>query len=170
MTPLGRPLHTQGEEPKEIVLSPDGRILYAGSADGKVRTFDVRASKRLEATELGHDERVKAVAESYDGRWLASLGNDEEVRLWQIKSQPPVGVQLANIGSPASGIALDPTRQRIAVGGTDGKVHVLDTAPGTTTPARTLAGQTGEVFGMAYLNSWRWSRETRRACCAFGIR
>lgn len=154
MTPVGDPLLALDEELKGIVFAGDGKTLYVGASDGTLRTFDLSTSSEVDATELGHAEEVIAAAGSDDGRLLATLGDDEQVRLWRIQSYPPVGVTRAELGGPATGIALDPTGERIAVSDADGNVHVLDVGPGVTTAAATtLPGHSGRVFGLAYLTS-----------------
>jgi hypothetical protein len=77
-------------------VSPDGVLLYSGSADGSVRVWDA-ATCRAVARFEGEGGAVYDVAVSPDGLRLASAGADGAVRL---RSLAPA--ERASVGAPAA--------------------------------------------------------------------
>jgi glucose repression regulatory protein TUP1 len=89
----GRLLHTLGNDdigPKDVVtsvaISPDGRIIAAGSLDYIVRIWDAETGYFLDRYE-GHRDSVYSVAFDPDGKSLASGSLDKTVKLWDIMSR-----------------------------------------------------------------------------------
>jgi WD40 repeat protein len=68
-------------------LTPDGRHVLSGGANGDLRLYTLDAQTR--ARLIGHTGEIKAVAVSFDGRWALSGSNDQTVRLWNLEEIPP---------------------------------------------------------------------------------
>merc|ERR1712232_867163 len=66
-----------------IAISPDGRLIAAGSLDKIVRLWDAQTGYFLERYE-GHDDSVYSVAFSPDGKSLASGSLDKTVKIWDL--------------------------------------------------------------------------------------
>ncbi|KAL0492012.1 general transcriptional corepressor TUP1 [Acrasis kona] len=82
--------HTLGNDeigPKEgvtsVAISPDGRVVAAGSLDCVVRLWDTMTGKFLDSFK-GHDDSVYSVAFSPDGKTLASGSLDRTLKLWDL--------------------------------------------------------------------------------------
>jgi WD40 repeat protein len=65
------------------VFRPDGRRLVLGGEDGTLKVWDARTHEELDRRK-GHTEAIRAVAVSPDGRWAASVSNDQTLRLWPL--------------------------------------------------------------------------------------
>jgi WD40 repeat protein len=71
---------------EEGALSPAGDIAALAFNDGSIELFDVNsgeARRRL----IGHVRTPLALAFSEDGRFLASAGSDESLRLWDVENE-----------------------------------------------------------------------------------
>ena len=74
--------------------SRDGRLLLAGSKDGRVRVFTARDLRPLGPAFPAHDGSVSSVDASPDDRTLVTAGSDGQIRLWDVASRRPIGTPL----------------------------------------------------------------------------
>jgi WD40 repeat protein len=75
-------------------ISPDGRLLTGGSADGRIRVFSMKDWRPLAPAFQAHTGFVFGVEVSPDGRRLLTSGTDGQVRLWDRETQRPIGAPL----------------------------------------------------------------------------
>lgn len=82
-----------------VVMSPDGKLLAAGSLDTIVRIWDAHTGQLLDKLK-GHKDSVYSVAFSPDGHFLVSGSLDKTLKMWDVialqatladKPQGPVG-------------------------------------------------------------------------------
>lgn len=70
--------------------SPNDKMLASASFDGTVVVWEAQGSSMTVweqiATLEGHENEVKSVDWSCDGRWLATCGRDKKVWIWEIIS------------------------------------------------------------------------------------
>lgn len=66
-----------------MAISPDGRLVAAGSLDRIIRLWDMETGYFLERFE-GHTDSVYSVTFSPDGKTLASGSLDKTIRLWDL--------------------------------------------------------------------------------------
>ena len=66
-----------------VAISPDGRLVAAGSLDKVVRVWDAQSGQVLERLE-GHKDSVYSVAFMPDGKTLVSGSLDKTLRMWQL--------------------------------------------------------------------------------------
>lgn len=69
-----------------VAVSPDGRLVAAGSLDKMVRVWDIHSAKQLERLE-GHKDSVYSVAFMPDGKSLISGSLDKTIKLWELGTQ-----------------------------------------------------------------------------------
>jgi RNA polymerase sigma factor (sigma-70 family) len=69
---------------KQVVFSPNGKVLAVPDLDGAIRLIDVATGKERRALR-GHQGAVRALAFSRDGKVLASGSADTTILLWDVK-------------------------------------------------------------------------------------
>jgi len=149
----GRTVHTvSGEEAFTCVLfHPDGLILGTGTADGKLRIWDVKEGKNVASFDQsngGHDSgAVNSICFSENGYHLASAGADGFVRLFDLRKLK--NFQSMDLGAGSVGsVAWDYSGKYLACGAADVRVYAVKQwdAPVATYGAHT-AGVTGLAWG-----------------------
>lgn len=97
-----------------VAISPDGKLLAAGSYDGHVSVLDIALKKEL-ANYATERNEMRSVAFSPDGKWLA-LANRRVAMAWDWKSgDAPIRVTGREF-RPMS-VGFSPDSQLLAVGG-----------------------------------------------------
>ena len=142
-----------GESTQCAVVSPDGKVIAAGDADGKIRLFDASTGKT--AGELaGHDSAVTALCFSRDGSRLVSASTDMTSRIWDV----PQRKLFCKIKTPCElrAVAWVESGKRIATGGTDGVIRlwtIPDSAESEMTLSASLKGHEGAINALAGFTS-----------------
>ncbi|HEY9761482.1 MAG TPA: hypothetical protein V6D07_03095 [Trichocoleus sp.] len=110
-------------------LTFDGtsKQLITGHDDTLLRTWQVSAAAgqitRPQGLK-GHTGRIRAVAASADGRWLASSSDDRTLRLWNRHTGKCVRVLSEDLMTPATVMALSADGGWLVSGGEDSLVRV----------------------------------------------
>jgi WD40 repeat protein/tRNA A-37 threonylcarbamoyl transferase component Bud32 len=109
-----------------VALSPDDRTLASGSADKKIKLWDVRKQREI-ATLTGHSDYVFSVVLSPDGRTLASGSADKKIKLWDVQGQRKIATLTGHSGCVLS-VALSPDGRTLASGSgmMDGTIKLWD--------------------------------------------
>ena len=145
--------------PPPLAISPSGRTVAAGLADGGVRLHDARTLRRLRDLPGIEDGPVTAVEFSPDGRSIAVTGEAGTVELRDAatgrRMRPPL-----RLGAPAQAMAFSPDGGRLAVADIEGNLRVLDLGSGKVRRrAPRLAGFTPHL---SYQPRWRDARDRAR--------
>lgn len=112
-----------GKQSWAVAVSNDGAVIAVG-VDYTIRLF--RVGNRYSDQELtGHSGRVSGVAFCADGRTLATCSWDATVRLWDLATGKETTRFPLSVGQLQS-IAASPDGTRLAVGGIDGPIVVID--------------------------------------------
>ncbi|WP_433203718.1 Hsp70 family protein [Dactylosporangium sp. CS-047395] len=132
-----------------IAVSPDGRLLAAGSDDRKVRVWDL-STGQVRHTLTDHDGPVRAVAFSPDGTLLASGGAHPRkparaVRVWHTNEGRRRNVFDADAGGP-SALAFHPAGRVLAAAGLDGVLRLFDLIDGRVS----LVGEGPALHAVAF--------------------
>ncbi len=119
-----------------VALSPSGKQVVSGAADGKIKFWDVE-SGQCQRTLDGHAEWVHSVAISSDGKFFASGGRDDLVKLWDFESGELLKTFVGHSGLVKS-VAYSPDGKLLASCGRDHVIRVWEIAAGNC--LKTLGG------------------------------
>jgi platelet-activating factor acetylhydrolase IB subunit alpha len=153
--------------PSGAAASPSsGNLLVSASRDKTLRIWDVSTGYCVK-TIRGHNEWVRDVSPSFDGRWLVSAGVDQTARLWDAGSgelkatllghdhtieccvfAPPASyVHLAALAGVKKPPVSSSSAEYIATGSRDKSIKIWD-ARGTL--IKTLLGHDNWVKGLVF--------------------
>ncbi len=144
-----------GKELKRFPLDNQSDGAVAVNADATTLAFSARGDSvdlyNLETGELLHRLEcfgwIRGLAFSKSGRFLASGGRDQVVRLWDVEN----GTELQHFDghcATVEKVAISPDEQTVASGGQDGIIHLWDVATGKESPEPISHGY--KVMGLAY--------------------
>jgi WD40 repeat protein len=106
----------------DIAVSPDGGTVAIAS-DWAVRVFAADGKPKIDLS--GHKGQVPAVGFIHGGRTVVSASWDETVRFWDVATGKETARFPLTIGK-LTALAVSPDGTRVAVGGTDGPIVVID--------------------------------------------
>ncbi|MBS0208933.1 MAG: protein kinase [Planctomycetes bacterium] len=111
-----------------VALSPDGRWLAAGCADGSVHWWQADNGRRRDAA-TQHQGSITQLRFDPRGQRLVSCSADKTARLWDVATGKPLEAVLQHAGQ-VSDAAFSADGRWLITGGADGVVKVWDPATG----------------------------------------
>jgi WD40 repeat protein len=132
-----------------VALSPDGKIVATGGADGNVRLWNTATQQEIGAPMSSDAQPVDAVAFSPDGTLVAVASTDGNVQLWNAATQQEAGSALVAGGAQVNALAFSPDGRILATGGQDGTARLWDVATGNQVGATMATGDavSALIFG-----------------------
>lgn len=157
--PDGKPLHTLTADGvvRALAMAPDGKLLASAGDTNTIQLWDVGGGKPG-AKLADHTDWVLSLTFSPDGKQLASGGYDGTVRLWDLASNKLVISIPARPPAPPNtppsppnvvwALAYSPDGKLLALGGSDGPIHLVNPADGKI--VRSMPGHTSTVTALAF--------------------
>ncbi|MBW2277126.1 MAG: PQQ-binding-like beta-propeller repeat protein [Deltaproteobacteria bacterium] len=134
--------------------SNDDRVA-SGGTDGWIRIWNPDEPETSIASWKAHDEEVGDLAWDPEGERLVSVSRDGKVAVWLAET----GESAFEIADrPGTAVAFSPNGDRIAVGGVDGRLALLDPGDGRVTAE--MRWLDSAISGLA------WSPEDQRIAAA----
>jgi WD40 repeat protein len=132
-----------------LVFSPDGAWVIAptetgaaiGAAIWKIDTG------RYIGTLRGHRGKVHDVTVSWDGRYVATGGEDRTARIWDAKTGDELQVIFGH-ASDVRAVAFSPSGYRLATGSTDGTIRLWDATNGASVMC--VSARAAGIYDLAY--------------------
>ena len=113
-----------------VAAGPDGSTVAAAMADNSVAFFDLASTSANPLRTLtGHTDKVFSLAFSADGRWLASGGADQSVRIWDAKTGAPTRTLVGGTGE-VNGLAFSRDARSLVSANGDGSMIVWQVETG----------------------------------------
>lgn len=107
---------------KHLDISDDGKIIVAADTD-TIKLWNLQSGKQI-GNLIGHQNEIRALDISPDGRTLAYGGTDKTIRLWDIPSERVLRVLEMHRGSIYS-VRFSPDGQILAAAGQDNKIRLF---------------------------------------------
>jgi WD40 repeat protein len=119
-------------EPASAAISPDGRRVAVGFADGALRLYALPGLELLAEQPGAHGKDVQRLAFSTDGSLLASAGFDHDAALWRVSSEGRLAPlhTLTGHKEPVAAVAFSPDGRLVATAGYDARIGLFDVASG----------------------------------------
>ncbi len=137
--PLVRVLRTGEHTVSALALTPDGRrAISANSYSSTVLVWDL-GREVLSWSLAGHEDDVRAVAMTADGRWGVSAARDGAVCVWDLE-QGRLARRLPRQGGQVRTIAVTPDGRLAACGGNDRQLNLWDLRSGEPVAALECEG------------------------------
>ena len=129
----------------------DTNLLATVTDAGRIKVWDL-AARRVRVEFEGHPgSKIKALAFSRGGKWLASAGGleDGSLKLWDVEAANPAPARILHHYSyEADGVLFSPDGTRLFSSGSDRMIRAWDAVTGAES-AVPLAGHTGWVGPLA---------------------
>jgi WD40 repeat protein len=111
-----------------VVYSPNGRWVVTACWDSVIRIYDPAKADPIRESK-GHAHRLRAIALSHDGRWMASTGLDRTVRLWSLETGTLARQLPKQSSDDWASVAFSPDGSLVAAG-TNGLVRIWNSKTG----------------------------------------
>ena len=108
-----------------LALTKDQSVVFTVGQEKRVTLWDLRDHDPLRAVDLSRagDDEARAVAVSGDGKWLATGGTGQRLKLWDAETLRCVADERGHSGTVV-GLQFSPDDKQLVTVGLDGVVLV----------------------------------------------
>ena len=123
--------------------SGNTNLLATVTDDGRIKVWDIAATRVLVELEGHPGSSIKSIAFSTDGRWLASASGDKSIKLWDVGSRnPKPGRNVYRYSVAARAVNFSPDGRQLFSSGNEAMIRAWDVATGKEAPVP-FEGHTG---------------------------
>lgn len=145
-THVERTLAGQTKAITGLQFNRGGDAVFTSSEDGTIRRYVVANGQQQFAA--NHGAAVYDLDQSIDGNWLASAGENKEIRIWNAgNGAPGAKPQLGGFEAPVRSVAFAAAGQQVVGGAANNQVLVFNLATGLV--AQAFAEHAGPVEAVA---------------------
>lgn len=135
----------------DVAFSPDGKLLMAAGPDGELIRWTVSEPSTLGVRLPGHTGAVNHVTFALENRLAASVGADNNVRIWDFVQDAPTSKELSIKEPNLMRAVLSPDGRRLATLHWGKTLTVLDVNSEQTIASKTLTDfAEGPFYALAY--------------------
>ncbi len=98
----------ESEQANTFALSPDSQVVAAGSANGRIRLWDLRTGKSRGASTKVAGANIGQLAISPDGRLLAATALDSTAAVWDLRTRTRLGESFPVVRGLVPQVAFKP--------------------------------------------------------------
>lgn len=146
---LLRTLRTKPSPASPLVIAPSGEWLVAPTEAGSTLgacLWNLHTGKKLGSLK-GHRGPVHDVTVSWDGRLVATAGEDTMARVWDAITGDEL-LTLGNHRKAVRAVAFSPNGYRLATGSTDQTIRLWDASTGAQIMC--ITNRAGGIYDLAY--------------------
>lgn len=133
-----------------MTLSTDGKTLCTAGADKTIKVWDMaKIPPALRSTLTGHEDRVRGLAASLDGKQLFSTSDrDKTIRIWSLGDKPKEEKKLM-LKEGARCVAVSPDGESLSAGCLDGTVLTWKLGEKLAEPTKWRV-EKGSLYSLVY--------------------
>lgn len=85
---------------RSVAFLAKSNTLVGGGADGALRLWDIESKRQIETSARGHTQPIIDIRLTRNGALMATLGDDQHIRLWDVPGRHPLTVDFINPAKP----------------------------------------------------------------------
>ena len=110
---------------ESICISPDGKSIASRCSNGNtIKILNIESGKYFKTLSGHSGNYINSISYSPDGKYLASGGNDDTIKIWDVESEQCVKILLVH--SWVNSVCYSPDGRYLASGGQNDTIKIWD--------------------------------------------